>query len=107
MGEHVNRILCAADPKGSSIDRPLAAAGQHGVDAIAVVSDIGGDGDGEREVFRGLGHASCPVLWVAGAGDAPAERYLREAFNIEAAFPGFAECTAPGHPHPAELRLPA
>lgn len=92
MGEHVNRILCVADPKRSpeSIDTLLAAAGQHGGDAIAVVGDIGGDGDGEREVFRALGHAtcpSCPVFWVAGAGDAPVERYVREAFNIEAAFP--------------------
>lgn len=61
MGEHVNRILCAADRKGSpeSIDQRLAAAGQRGVDAIAVVGDIGGDGDGERDVFRALGHASC------------------------------------------------
>lgn len=89
MGEHVNRILCAADPNGSpgSIDRLRAAAHRHGVDAIAVVGDIGGDGDCEREVFRALGHATCPVFWVPGAGDAPVERYLWEAVNIEAAFP--------------------
>jgi Icc-related predicted phosphoesterase len=89
MSEHVNRILCAADPNGSpeSIDRLLAAADQRSVDAIAVVGDIGGDGDGEREVFRALAHASCSVFWVPGAGDAPVERYLQEAFNIETAFP--------------------
>jgi hypothetical protein len=89
MSEHVNRILCAADPNGSAeaIDGLLAAADQHSVDAIAVIGDIGATDGGARKVFRALARASCPVFWVPGAGDAPVERYLQEAFNIETAYP--------------------
>ncbi|HEX6020710.1 MAG TPA: metallophosphoesterase [Solirubrobacter sp.] len=88
-GEHVNRILCAADPKGSAeaIDRLLAAGDQHGADAISVIGDLGDPGGGEWKVLRALARASCPVFWVPGASDAPVEHYLQEAFNIETAYP--------------------
>src|ERR1700686_3168479 len=89
MGEHVNRILSAADPRGSpAVSKRLRrAADQHDVDAIAVLGDIRGRDGGYREVFRVLGRARRPVFWVPGAGDVPVERYLRDAANIETAFP--------------------
>jgi len=87
--EHTNRILCAADPGGSvdAIGQLLLAADEQSVDAIALLGDIGAHGDGYRAVFSALLRARCPVFWVPGAGDAPVERYLQEAANIETAFP--------------------
>jgi Icc-related predicted phosphoesterase len=88
-GEHVNRILCAADPGGSvdMIEGLLVASDQHNVDAVAMIGDLGERGDGYRSVFHALGRASCPVFWVPGPSDAPVERHLQEAFNMETAYP--------------------
>lgn len=87
--EHMNRILCAADPSGSvdAIERLLLAADEQGVDAVALLGDIGEHGDGYRTVFGALARVGCPVFWVPGADDAPVDRYLQEAANIETAFP--------------------
>jgi hypothetical protein len=87
--ERVNRILSAADPSGSveAIERLLVVADEQGVDAVAVLGDIGERGDGYRGVFAALARARCPVFWVPGPGDVPVERYLQEASNIETAFP--------------------
>jgi uncharacterized protein len=87
--ERVNRILCAADPSGSvgAIERLLAAADEHNVDAVAMLGNIGERADGHRGVFGALARARCPVFWVPGSDDVPVERYLQEAFNIETAFP--------------------
>jgi len=92
-GGHLNRILCAADPAGSvsAIERMLAAADTHDVDAIALLGDLG-ERRGERTngysaFFRALARANRPVFWVPGADDVPFEAYLREAFHIETAFP--------------------
>jgi hypothetical protein len=89
--QHVNRILCAADPRGSvdTIERLLAVAGDDGAQAVALVGDLGGEGNGNgyRALFRVLAGARLPVYWVPGGGDAPVHQYLREAHNIEVAFP--------------------
>lgn len=87
--EHMNRILCAADPRGSvdMIAGLLDAAHEHQVDAVAMVGDIGDRGGGYRAVFRAFARARCPAFWVPGPGDVPVERYLQEAFSIETAFP--------------------
>jgi Icc-related predicted phosphoesterase len=87
--QHMNRILCAADPRGSvdMIAGLLDAADEHQVDAVAMVGDIGERGGGYRAVFRAFARARRPVSWVPGPGDAPVERYLQEAFSIETAFP--------------------
>jgi Icc-related predicted phosphoesterase len=86
--QRVTRILCAADLRGSAdaVERLLAVASD-GVQAIALVGDLGEGQDGYSDVFRALAGAGRPVYWVPGAGDAPADRYLREAHNIEVAFP--------------------
>jgi hypothetical protein len=87
--EHTNRILCAADPRGSvdKIAGLLDAADEHQVDVVAMVGDIGEHGGGYRAVFRAFARARCPAFWVPGPGDVPVERYLQEAFSIETAFP--------------------
>jgi Icc-related predicted phosphoesterase len=92
-GAHLNRILCAADPGGSlpAIERLLAAADEHDVDAIALLGDLGerpeDRANGYGAFFNTLARANRPVFWVPGADDAPFESYLREAYHIETAFP--------------------
>jgi Icc-related predicted phosphoesterase len=105
--ERVKRILCAAEPRGSAeaLERLLAGAGEHDVQAVAVVGDLtGADGaaEGYRSVFRTLASAGLPTYWVPGPGDAPVEHYLREAHNIEIVFPFLhglhgTAAFAPGH----------
>jgi uncharacterized protein len=88
----LTRVLCASEPRGSAeaLERLLATAEQHDVQAVAIAGDLtGGDhaADGYRAVFRTLASAGLPAYWVPGPGDAPVEHYLREAHNIEVVFP--------------------
>ena len=88
----VKRVLCAAEPRGSAeaIERLLATAGEHDVQAVAIVGDLTGSDDavaGYRSVFRTLASGGLPAYWVPGPGDAPVEHYMREAHNIEVVFP--------------------
>jgi Icc-related predicted phosphoesterase len=88
MGEHVTRILCAAEPRGSAeaIRQLGDVAADRDVDATIVVGDIGGGPDRResyRAVFKAFIGFRSPVYWVPGAGDAPVGDYLREAYNIE------------------------
>jgi Icc-related predicted phosphoesterase len=90
--QRVTRVLCLAEPRGSAdaLERVLSTIEEHDVQAVAVVGDLTrGDGAAEsyRSVFRGLASAGLPTYWVPGPGDAPVERYLREAHNIEIVFP--------------------
>jgi Icc-related predicted phosphoesterase len=60
------------------------------VDAVAVVGDLGAAWsrpDTHRAVFRALGEADIPAFWVPGPVDAPISEYLRQASNMEVAFP--------------------
>jgi len=56
------------------MERLLAAADDHDVDAIALLGDLG-DLRGERtngySFFHALARASRPVFWVPGAADVP------------------------------------
>lgn len=85
---HLNRILCAADPRGSpeATTSLLNAADRADVDVIALGGDLACH-DGYGELFRALAAANRPVFWVPGPGDAPIDRCLREAHSFEAAFP--------------------
>jgi uncharacterized protein len=76
-------VICGADPQGSAaeVERLADAAAESGAQAIALVGDLGGG------VLRALGKAGLPAFWVPGPGDAPIEAHLREAFNMELAFP--------------------
>jgi uncharacterized protein len=92
-GQRVARIICAADPRGSgeAIEQLLAAASEREADTVALVGDLSdGEGgpEGFRAVFRALGARGLPAYWVPGPADAPVERYLREAHNVEVVFPG-------------------
>jgi prepilin-type processing-associated H-X9-DG protein len=91
MGRRVTRVLCVGDPRGdgAALERLHDVAGDQGVQAIAVVGDLsaGGDKDSYRTVFKALGTIGLPTFWVPGANDAPIERYLREAHNMEIVFP--------------------
>jgi Icc-related predicted phosphoesterase len=87
--QHVIRVLCAADPRGSedAVQRLLAVAERTDVQAVALVGDLGDGHNGYRDLFRAFGGAGRPVFWVPGGGDAPVDRYLRDAHDIEIAFP--------------------
>jgi Icc-related predicted phosphoesterase len=88
----VSRVLCVAEPRGSAdaADAVQRLAGELDVQAIAVVGDLGGDGDRPaqyRALFRALGSTGVDTYWVPGPSDAPVADYLREAHNIEIAYP--------------------
>lgn len=71
MSERVNEILCAANPQGSAsaIERLLATAEEHGVQAVALVGNLG-DQDGNSAVFRARSREGAGLL-VPGPEDAP------------------------------------
>ena len=91
MGRRVSRVLCVSDPRGdgAALKRLRDVAGEQDVQAIAVVGDLsaGGEKDGYRAVFKALGTIGLPTFWVPGPNDAPVDRYLREAYNMEVVFP--------------------
>jgi uncharacterized protein len=90
---HLRRVLCAADPRGSrdAVDALLRTAADLDFQAIALIGDLSGGGDDRaaqyRSLFRDLGHAGHDTFWVPGPSDAPVADYLREAYNIEVAYP--------------------
>jgi len=88
----VTRVLCAAEPRGSTeaVGALLRAAADLEVQALALIGDLSGPDDRPadyRALFRALGHADLDTFWVPGPSDAPVEDYLREAHNIEVAYP--------------------
>jgi Icc-related predicted phosphoesterase len=92
MGNRVDRVLCAADPRGSSeaIEHLLETAANANVQAIALVGDLNGGragAEGYRTVFKALGKRDHPTYFVPGPADAPIEEYLKEAHNLETVFP--------------------
>jgi Icc-related predicted phosphoesterase len=88
----VTRIICAADPGGSyeALERLLEAVDEDAAQAVALIGDLS-DGEGSpggyRTLFKTLAHDRRPSYFIPGPGDAPVHDYLREAANIEVAFP--------------------
>jgi hypothetical protein len=84
----VTRVLCAADPRGSTerVEHLAATAEARDCQAIAVAGDLAGPA-GPRAVLRALGRAGLSAFWVPGPGDAPIAAYLRESYNAEVVFP--------------------
>jgi uncharacterized protein len=87
----LTRLLCAADPGGSTdaIAAVVEAAERDDAQAIAVVGNLGAGSASPqslRPVFRALSAARRPVFWVPGPDDAPVAAYLREAHNIEVVY---------------------
>jgi Icc-related predicted phosphoesterase len=91
INEHLSRILCAGEPRGSAaaVDRAVRAAEEQHAQAIIMIGDLAGDNGtaGLRAVFKALGRMQRPCYWVPGPGDAPIGEYLREAQNFEIVFP--------------------
>jgi hypothetical protein len=87
----VTRVLCAASPAGSAdaIAALLQETEDSDVQALALVGDLSGAGDGDslRSMFKALAGSGRAAFWVPGPGDAPIESYLREAANIEIVAP--------------------
>jgi len=84
----LTRLVCAADPGGSTeaIAAVVEAAERDDAQAIAVVGNLGAGSaspQSQRAVFRALAAAGRPVFWVPGPDDAPVAAYLREAHSIE------------------------
>lgn len=90
----VTRVLCAAEARGATdaVDALLHAAAEMDVQGIALVGDLSGGEPAERpaqfrSLFRALGATRLDTYWVPGPSDAPVGAYLREAHNIEIAYP--------------------
>jgi uncharacterized protein len=103
----LTRLVCAADPGGSSqaIELLLEAAGDRQAQAVALVGNLGGsDNRAEtyRSLFGALAGSGLAAYWVPGPADAPVEDYLREAHNVEVVYPYLRSvhgtvALAPGH----------
>lgn len=92
MAQSFRKLLAVAGIGGEvqSLERLLEELPEDGIDAVAIVGDLGAPGskaDTFRAIFRALGEADRPTFWVPGRTDAPISDYLREAYNMEVAFP--------------------
>jgi uncharacterized protein len=103
---HITRIVTSCGPRGQSkeVERLLEAAGEDEADALALLGDLGAEGE-VREyaaILRTVGRANIPAFYIPGPGDAPFGKYLREAHNTEVVFPSMhgvhgAFALAPGY----------
>src|ERR671920_1834292 len=91
LSSHVTRIVASCEPRGQSeeVERLLEAAREDGAEALALLGDLGADGEAREYagLFRTVGRAGLPAFYVPGPGDAPFGKYLREAHNTEVVFP--------------------
>jgi uncharacterized protein len=103
---HITRIVTSCGLRGQSkeVERLLEAAGEDEADALALLGDLGAEGE-VREyaaILRTVGRANVPAFYIPGPGDAPFGKYLREAHNTEVVFPSMhgvhgAFALAPGY----------
>jgi Icc-related predicted phosphoesterase len=92
MVRAVHRLVAVAGINGDveQLEQLLAELPERGADAAAIVGDLGAPwskADTYRAIFRVLGESDRPTFWVPGPTDAPLRDYLREAYNMEIAFP--------------------
>ena len=92
MARRIRTLVAIADIRGEveRLERVFERLPETGADAVAVVGDLGAawsKADTYRAIFRTLGEADLPTFWVPGPSDAPLDDYLREAHNMEIAFP--------------------
>ncbi len=89
MRRYTRKLLALANPQGNveNLQKALELVPELDVDAVALLGNLT-SGNGEyKDFFRVLGRSAVPVFYVPGQQDAPARDYLREAYNIEVAFP--------------------
>lgn len=92
MAGRIRTLLAIGDIRGEvePLKRVFEKLPETGADAVAVIGDLGAawsKADTYRAIFRTLGEAGRPTFWVPGPIDAPLDDYLREAHNMEIAFP--------------------
>ena len=92
MARRIRTLLAIGDIRGEiePLKRVLERLPETGADAVAATGDLGAawsKADTYREIFRTLGEAGRPTFWVPGPTDAPLDDHLREAHNLEIAFP--------------------
>jgi uncharacterized protein len=92
MTRGIRTVLVVGQIRGEvePLSRLLGRHEELGVDAVVAVGDLGAawsKADTYREIFRTLGESGLRVFWLPGANDAPVRDYLREAHNMEIAFP--------------------
>lgn len=92
MSRTIRSLLVAGEIRGEleALERLVGRIPDLGVDALAVVGDLGAawsKPDAYRRIFRLLGESGTPTFWVPGPTDAPLGEYFREAHNMEIVFP--------------------
>ncbi|HXF97856.1 MAG TPA: hypothetical protein VNJ46_04510 [Gaiellaceae bacterium] len=89
----VRTLLAVSEVRGAvdALERVLGELEGTGVDAVAVVGDLGAEWESRpltyRTIFKLLGVAGRPAFWVPGPLDAPLGDYLRESYNLEVVYP--------------------
>jgi uncharacterized protein len=92
MTRAIRTLLVVGQIRGEvkALARVLDRHEELGVDGVVAVGDLGAawsKADTYREIFRTLGESGLHTFWLPGANDAPVRDYLREASNMEIAFP--------------------
>lgn len=92
MRNRVTKIAASTELRGQSgkIGQLVEAAGEAGAGALALLGNLsagGGEAREYAEVLRAVGEANMPAFYIPGPEDAPLGGYLREAYNMEIAFP--------------------
>ena len=92
MARRIRTLLAIGDIRGEvePLKRVLERLPETGADAVAATGDLGAawsKAETYREIFRTLGEAGRPTFWVTGPTDAPLDDNIREAHNLEIAFP--------------------
>jgi uncharacterized protein len=92
MAKHFQKLLAIGGLNGEVelLETLLDELGSEPIDAVTVLGDLGAPwskADTYRTIFKALGQSGLPAFWVPGTNDAPLGDYLREAYNMEIAYP--------------------
>jgi Icc-related predicted phosphoesterase len=90
--KHIRKLLAVSGLNGEVelLESLFTELRDEPIDAVAVAGDLGAPwskAETYGALFKALGRADVPVFWIPGANDAPLGDYLREAYNMEIAYP--------------------